>query len=113
VSGNATRSTADPKAEGRAAAMIADEESCAEATQRQVDQLHRRLRTLESLGQRLRKERKAQGLSLADMQGLTGMSRSACSNIENARRANPTVETIARYAEALGFDLQIRLSKSD
>ena len=58
----------------------------------------------------LKREREAQGLSLADMQARTGMSRSAISRLENDETANPTIETVTRYAEALGKRLAIRLT---
>lgn len=58
----------------------------------------------------LKKERQAQGLSLADMQERTGMSRSAISRLENDESANPTLETLSRYAEALGKQLAIMLT---
>lgn len=58
----------------------------------------------------LKQERIAQGLSLADMQERTGMSRSAISRLENDESANPTMETLSRYAEALGKELAITLS---
>ena len=59
----------------------------------------------------LKKERLAQGL-LADMQERTGMSRSAISRLENDESANPTIETLTRYAEALGKQLAITLADS-
>ncbi len=58
----------------------------------------------------LKKERQAQGLSLADMQDRTGMSRSQISRLENDDSANPTMETLTRYAEALGKELAITLT---
>lgn len=58
----------------------------------------------------LKNERQAQGLSLADMQERTGMSRSAISRLENDDAANPTIETLTRYAEALGKQLAITLT---
>ena len=60
----------------------------------------------------LKKERQAQGLSLAVMQERTGMSRSALSRLENDESANPTIETLTRYAEALGKQLAITLTDS-
>jgi len=57
----------------------------------------------------LKKERLAQGLSLADMRDRTGMGRSAISRLENDETANPTIETLTRYAHALGKDLSITL----
>ena len=58
----------------------------------------------------LKMERIAQGLSLADMRDRTGMSRSALSRLENNDAANPTIETLSRYAEALGKELAITLT---
>ncbi len=58
----------------------------------------------------LKNERQAQGLSLADMQERTGMSRSAISRLENDDAVNPTIETLTRYAEALGKQLAITLT---
>ena len=44
------------------------------------------------------------------MQERTGMSRSAISRLENDELANPTLETLSRYAEALGKQLAIMLT---
>ena len=46
--------------------------------------------------------RQAQGKSLSDMQELTGMDRSAISKLESGKRSNPSIETLVRYADALG-----------
>ena len=58
----------------------------------------------------LRAERIHQGLSLAEVQDRTGIARSALSRLETEPDANPTLTTIARYAEALGKDLRISLA---
>ena len=60
---------------------------------------------------RLRAARKARGLSLADLTRLTGMDRSALSKLETGQRPNPTVETLQRYAEALGKQLVVTLAE--
>ena len=49
-------------------------------------------------------------LSLADLTDLTGMDRSALSKLETGQRANPTVETLVRYAEAVGKRLVMSLT---
>ena len=54
----------------------------------------------------LKAERERRGLSLADMMRLTGMSRESISRLENDPAPNPTVLTFARYAAALGLELQ-------
>jgi DNA-binding phage protein len=59
----------------------------------------------------LRDERQRQGLSLADVQELTGMPREAISRLENLGKANFRVETILRYAHALGLKVHVALSR--
>jgi DNA-binding XRE family transcriptional regulator len=68
-----------------------------------LDQLHELL-------QQLKAAREAKGLSLADMTNLTGMDRSALSKLESGQRANPTVETLVRYAEAVGKRVLVSLT---
>src|SRR5882762_8902128 len=70
---------------------------------------HERDRLHELLAQ-LKAAREAKGLSLADMTELTGMDRSALSKLETGQRANPTVETLVRYAEAVGKRLVVSLA---
>ncbi len=68
-----------------------------------LDQLHELLLQLKAA-------REAKGLSLADLTELTGMDRSALSKLETGRRANPTVETLVRYAEAVGKHVVVSLA---
>src|SRR4051812_26341434 len=68
-----------------------------------VDQLQDLLAQLKAAGE-------AKGLSLADVTELTGMDRSAVSKLETGQRANPTVETLVRYAEAVGKRLVVSLT---
>jgi ribosome-binding protein aMBF1 (putative translation factor) len=65
---------------------------------------------LRELLQQLKAAREAKGLSLADLTALTGMDRSALSKLETGQRANPTIETLARYAEAVGKRLVVTLA---
>lgn len=65
---------------------------------------------LEKLLAQLKAAREAKGLSLADLTGLTGMDRSALSKLETGLRANPTVDTLVRYAEAVGKRLVVELA---
>lgn len=74
---------------------------------------HERLAALDQLDdllKQLKAAREAQGLSLADLTDLTGMDRSALSKLETGQRANPTVETLVRYAEAVGKRLVVSLA---
>ena len=63
--------------------------------------------------QQLRAAREQQGLSLAELTELTGMDRSARSKPETGQRPNPTLETLIRYAEAVGKRLVVSLADAD
>jgi predicted transcriptional regulator len=65
---------------------------------------------LQELLTQLKAAREAKGLSLADLTELTGMDRSALSKLETGGRPNPTVETLVRYAEAVGKRLVVTLA---
>jgi len=72
-----------------------------------------RMATLDQLQEllaHLKAAREAKGLSLTDLTDLTGMDRSALSKLETGQRANPTVETLVRYAEAVGKRLVVTLT---
>src|SRR5262249_9416457 len=74
---------------------------------------HERMAALEELPallQQLRAGREARGLSLADLSRLTGMDPSALSKLETGQRPNPTLETLVRYAEAVGKRLVVSLA---
>ena len=74
---------------------------------------HERMATLDQIDtllMQLKAAREAKGLSLADLTEMTGMDRSALSKLENGQRANPTVETLVRYAEAVGKRLVVALA---
>ena len=74
---------------------------------------HERMATLDQLQElllQLKAAREARGLSLSDLMELTGMDRSALSKLETGLRANPTVETLVRYAEAVGKRLVVSLA---
>ena len=58
----------------------------------------------------LRQVRLAQGKSLADMKELTGMDRSALSKLETGKRQNPSIDTLIRYADALGKTILIEIA---
>ena len=50
----------------------------------------------------LKQVRQALGLSLADIQQRTGIDRSALSKLETGQRANFTLDTVRKYAQAVG-----------
>jgi DNA-binding Xre family transcriptional regulator len=57
----------------------------------------------------LKATREALGLSLADIRASTGMEKSNLSRLENDPLANPTIDTLCRYAEAVGKEIVITL----
>ena len=68
---------------------------------------------LDALLEQLKAAREELGLSLADVTRLTGMDRSALSKLETGKRANPTVQTLIRYAEAVGKRLVVSLADAE
>jgi DNA-binding XRE family transcriptional regulator len=87
-------------------------EQVAEELPELVSRHQQRLATLDQLHEllvQLKAAREAKGLSLASLTELTGMDRSALSKLETGQRANPTVETLVRYAEAVGKRLVVSL----
>ncbi len=78
---------------------------------RDIFERHERLMlTLRSL----RAERQRQGISLAEMQRRTGITKSALSRLENDETPNPTINTLERIADALGkvLDVVVRDAKT-
>ena len=65
---------------------------------------------LEELLVQLKAAHEARGMSLSDLTELTGMDRSALSKLETGQRVNPTLETLVRYAEAVGKRLMVSLA---
>lgn len=53
----------------------------------------------------LKASRQAAGLTLAALSKLTGMDEASLSRLENGHQPNPTVDTLWRYARALGRQL--------
>jgi ribosome-binding protein aMBF1 (putative translation factor) len=96
-----------------AAKYKAIREKVAEDLPNLIARHHARMASLDQLRellQQLKAAREAKGLSLADLTELTWMDRSALSKLETGQRANPTVETLVRYAEAVGKRLVVSLT---
>jgi DNA-binding XRE family transcriptional regulator len=68
------------------------------------------LQQLERLFTQLTQVREAKGLTLADLVQLTAVDRSALTKLETEHRADPSIETLVRYAEALGIRLVVSLA---
>ena len=88
-------------------------EQVAEELPELIARHHERMASLDQLDQvlgQLKAAREAKGLSLTDVTELTQMDPSAISKLETGQRPNPTVETLVRYAEAVGKRLVVTLA---
>ena len=65
---------------------------------------------LQELLKQLKAAREEKGLTLSNLTDLTGMDRSALAKLETGQRSNPTIETLVRYAEAVGKRLVVTLA---
>jgi predicted XRE-type DNA-binding protein len=70
----------------------------------------RELREVMEVFAELKKVRQSQGLSLGDLERLTGIDRSALSKLERGERVNFTVDTMTRYAAAVGKHVLFQLA---
>jgi hypothetical protein len=57
----------------------------------------------------LKAAREALGLTLADIKARTGIEKSNLSRLENDPNPNPTIDTLCRYADAVGKEIAITL----
>jgi DNA-binding XRE family transcriptional regulator len=75
----------------------------------ELDELvpHAQYIELRALAVRFREIRERMGLSLTDLSERSGLTRAAISRLENGWNLNPTLETLFRYAEALGVGLRL------
>ena len=64
---------------------------------------------LKQVLQALKQERERQGLSLADVNEKTGIDRGSLSKLENDNDPNVTMNTLLRYAEAIGKTLTVQI----
>ncbi len=64
---------------------------------------------LKSAVKTLKEERRRQGLSLADVKARSGIDRSTLSKLENDEDPNVTMNTLMRYAAAVGKTVLVQL----
>jgi DNA-binding XRE family transcriptional regulator len=69
--------------------------------------------TVKVLVHELKKAREAAGLTLAAVAKRTGMDQAALSHLENGRQPNPTIDTLWRYARAVGRELVLTHTKAE
>jgi hypothetical protein len=73
---------------------------------RRVRARHARLREAVAA---LKATRELLGLTLADIRERTGIEKGNLSRLENAANPNPTIDTLTRYADAVGKEIVIEL----
>jgi DNA-binding phage protein len=71
---------------------------------------HERLR---SIVDALKARRLSQGLSLAEVARKSGIAKPNLSRLENGSHAVPTLDTLDRYARALGMTIHVELAAAD
>jgi DNA-binding Xre family transcriptional regulator len=59
---------------------------------------------------RLRAKRLENAMSLTELSLRTGIAKSNLSRLENNERVSPTLETLHRYAQALGLKMRVELN---
>jgi len=59
---------------------------------------------------RLKTRRIERGVSLAELAARTGIAKPNLSRLENSERSSPTLETLHRYAQALGMSVRVELN---
>lgn len=57
--------------------------------------------------QTLKTKRQERGMSLTELQRLSGIDRARLSRLESNPNANPTIETLNRIAVALGVEIRV------
>ena len=75
----------------------------------EMDELvpHGQFMELRLLTARLRRVREGHGMSLTDVSERSGLTRAAISRLENGWNVNPTLETLFRYAGAVGAHVSL------
>ena len=91
-----------PQEAARYRQLRADIESEKPAIDSQIRAQLAEQRELAAVFAELKQVRQALGLSLADIQERTGIDRSALCKLENGQRANFTLDTVRKYAQAVG-----------
>jgi len=90
----------------RARQIDRNEGSAIKAQGRAILLQHERLR---AILRELIDERQRQGLSLFDLAQRTGIAKPNLSRLENSTTVTPTLDTLERYAQAVGKAVQVEL----
>ena len=94
------------KLKASATAIDRDESPAIRQRGKAIFDHHQRLR---SILDQLIAERKRRGLSLTALAELTGIAKPNLSRLENSDHTTPTLDTLERYATAVGKTLRVEL----
>lgn len=83
-----------------------DEAPVIKATGRAIKSRHDALRNILQV---LKAERQRLGLTLAEVGDRSGIGKANLSRLENELDANPTIDTLMRYADALNKEIRINV----
>ena len=61
----------------------------------------------------LKSRRLAQGMSLSALSRATGIAKPNLSRLENSPHSTPTLDTLERYARAVGMTVRVNLTAAD
>jgi DNA-binding Xre family transcriptional regulator len=73
-------------------------------------EIFRRHSLARQMVEKLKAKRVAQGISLSELANRTGIAKSNLSRLENSERSSPTLDTLHRYAQALGMTMRVELN---
>jgi DNA-binding XRE family transcriptional regulator len=103
--------TAEKVAAMKALANRIDAEEGVDIRRRARAAFARHARLLEIV-RKLKDERERRGMTLAELSLKTGIAKPNLSRLENSTRTMPTLDTLSRYAQALGKQIRVELVAS-
>lgn len=80
------------------------------AIRAQAHEVFNRHKWVRSVIDSLKARRQSRGLSLADLARVTGIAKPNLSRLENSVHSTPTLDTLERYARAVGMKVRIELA---
>lgn len=75
--------------------------------------IFQRHESLRAMVRALREERRRRGLSLSEISARTGIAKPNLSRLENSEQISPTLDTLERYARAVGMTVRAELVAAD
>jgi hypothetical protein len=78
----------------------------------QAHDVFNRHKWVRSVVDALKARRQRRGLSLAGLARLTGIAKPNLSRLENSIHSTPTLDTLERYARAVGMTVRIELAEA-